>query len=442
MTPLLEHVRKSLFFRLILIFGLTVICFFLIISVALRMINQDSGSIETIPDFFTRNVESIIEDIGTPPNLGNAMRLADELDWTINIRNPIMRWSSDPDNRLDVDDSTYNRTLTNEAEVRTVGNEDILMVKRGGYDFYMYRHSLTEDTIDYVVLYVGMTLAAMVLFWNYFMVSKLLDPVRLLRHGAERIRKGDLSFRVKTNRQDELGELTESINHMADSLQSMLEAKRQLLMAISHELRTPITKAKLRMEFMPDSEEKEQLKEDIDEMDLLISDLLEAERLNNQHSALVEETVEFADFVASVVAQFDYYEGGIEIDLPEEDREFILDRLRVRLLITNLLNNAIRHGQGNPIRVQVSFMDDRGIIEVVDQGEGISEEHLSQISEPFYRADSARQRNTGGFGLGLYLCRLIAQAHGGELIIRSAFGEGTHITVNLPNHPPRVDSDE
>ncbi|MEX2470349.1 MAG: HAMP domain-containing sensor histidine kinase [Pseudohongiellaceae bacterium] len=442
MTPVFEHVRKSLFFRLMLIFGFTVICFFLIISVALRMINQDSGTIETIPDFFTRNVESIIEDIGTPPNLGNAMRLADELDWTINIRNPIMRWSSDPDNRLDVDDSTYNRTLTNEAEVRTVGNEDILMVKRGGYDFYMYRHSLTEDTIDYVVLYVGMALAALVLFWNYFMVNKLLDPVRLLRRGAERIRMGDLSFRVKTNRQDELGELTESINHMADSLQSMLEAKRQLLMAISHELRTPITKAKLRMEFMPDSEEKEQLKEDIDEIDLLISDLLEAERLNNQHTALVEETVEFADFVASVVAQFDYYEGGIEIELPDEDREFILDRLRVRLLITNLLNNAIRHGQGNPIRVQVSFMDERGIIEVVDQGEGISEEHLSQISEPFYRADSARQRNTGGFGLGLYLCRLIAQAHGGELIIHSALGEGTHITVNLPNHPPRVDSDE
>ena len=67
-----------------------------------------------------------------------------------------------------------------------------------------------------------------------------------------------------------------------------------------------------------------------------------------------------------------------------------------------------------------------------DNGEGISEEHISQISEPFYRADSSRQRNTGGFGLGLYLCRLIEQAHGGEMIIASQVGEGTHITVNLP----------
>lgn len=441
MTPLLQHVRKSLFIRLLLIFGFTVICFFLIISVSLRTINQDTGAIETIPDFFTRNVESIIEDIGTPPNLSNAMRLADELGWTINIRNPIMRWSSDPDNRLDVDSSTYSRTLTNDAEVRTVNNEDIIMVRRGGYDFYMYQQSRVEATVNYVVLYIGMALAAIVLFFNYFMVNKLLDPVRLLRRGAERIRRGDLSFRVKSNRQDELGELTESINHMADSLQSMLEAKRQLLLAISHELRTPITKAKLRLEFMPESEEKEQLKEDIDEIDLLISDLLEAERLNNEHAVLTEEPTLFAEFVEGVCEPFADYAGGLLLQLPAQDQEFEIDRLRVRLLITNLLNNAIRHGETNPITVRVAFRGEQTVLEVIDEGEGIPAEHLPQISEPFYRADSSRQRNTGGFGLGLYLCRLIAQAHGGELDIRSELGKGTHITVTLPRHPPRIETD-
>ncbi len=76
---------------------------------------------------------------------------------------------------------------------------------------------------------------------------------------------------------------------------------------------------------------------------------------------------------------------------------------------------------------------------MIDQGEGISAEHLSQISEPFYRADSSRQRNTGGFGLGLYLCRLIAEAHGGRLNIRSEVGEGTHIAVHIPRKPPSDD---
>ena len=432
MTPVVQYIRKSLFFRLLAIFGITVVLFLIIILISLQSIGNDSDTIETIPDYFTRHVESIIEDIGTPPNLSNAMRLASELSWTINIRNPIMEWSSDAQNRLDVDSSQYQESLTSDAEMRTINGEDIIRVNRDGYDFYMYRSAQEEGLFNYFVLYTALALAAIILFLNYFMVNKMLNPVRLLKQGAERIRQGDLSYRVKSNLQDELGELTESINHMADSLQSMLEAKRQLLMAISHELRTPITKAKLRMEFMPESDEKDQLKEDINEIDLLISDLLEAERLNNDHSALVSERVLLANFIRSIAESFKSNNGEIEIEIPVNDLEFEIDKLRIRLLITNLLNNAVRHGKGNLINVRVSFSGDRGIIEVKDNGEGISQEHITQITEPFYRADSARQRNTGGFGLGLYLCRLIAQAHGGEMIIVSQEGQGTQITVNLP----------
>ena len=432
MTTVVQYIRKSLFFRLLAIFGITVVLFLIIILISLRSIGNDSDTIETIPDYFTRHVESIIEDIGTPPNLSNAMRLASELSWTINIRNPIMEWSSDAQNRLNVDSSQYQESLTSDAEMRTINGEDIIRVNRDGYDFYMYRSAQEEGLFNNFVLYTALALAALILFLNYFMVNKMLNPVRLLKQGAERIRQGDLGYRVKSNLQDELGELTESINHMADSLQSMLEAKRQLLMAISHELRTPITKAKLRMEFMPESDEKDQLKEDINEIDLLISDLLEAERLNNDHSALVSERVLLANFIRSIAESFKSNNGEIEIEIPVNDLEFEIDKLRIRLLITNLLNNAVRHGKGNLINVRVSFFGDRGVIEVKDNGEGISEEHITQITEPFYRADSARQRNTGGFGLGLYLCRLIAKAHGGEMIIVSQEGQGTQITVNLP----------
>ena len=442
MTTLVQVVRRSLFVRLLLIFGITVILFFAIFSISLRTVNQNNNTIDAIPDFFTRNIESIIEDIGTPPNLNNAMRLADELEWSIAINNPIMRWSSDNEYRLPVEQSVFNRTLTSDAEVRSIDNEDIIMVQRGGYDFYLYQRSLSENNSNYIVLYIGVALASIVLFLNYFMVNRLLDPVRMLRKGAERIRLGELNFRVKGNRQDELGELTESINHMADSLQSMLEAKRQLLLAISHELRTPITRAKLRLEFMLESDEKDQLKEDIQEIEQLITDLIEAERLNEEHAVLTAEPTPLAAFVEEVCEQFESYPGDLELELPDEDREFIIDNLRVRLLITNLVNNAIRHGESNPIIVRVSFNGEFAHLEVEDHGEGIAAEHLTHICEPFYRADSARQRNTGGFGLGLYLCRLIAQTHGGELIIESQLGKGTHIKVKLPPHPPREEAAE
>ena len=110
---------------------------------------------------------------------------------------------------------------------------------------------------------------------------------------------------------------------MADSLQSMLEAKRQLLMAISHELRTPITKAKLRLEFMPESDEKEQLREDIDEIDLLISDLLETERLNNEHAARRRVRV-YLRIRARRVGTISGLCRRTQIECPEEDREFLI----------------------------------------------------------------------------------------------------------------------
>lgn len=437
MNALVQSIRRSLFLRLLLIFGTTVLLFIIIIFGSLRLVTNTENTIDAIPDFFTRNIDSIIdiESIGSPPNLGNAMRLAEELGWTIQIRSPIMRWSSDTDNRIDVTQAEFDHSLSADAEIRRIGGEDIIMVERGGYEFFLYRRVVPEPAVNNLVLYVGFALAALVLLINYFMVNRLLSPVRLLKQGAERIRNGDLGFRVDSDRQDELGELTESINHMADSLQSMLEAKRQLLLAISHELRSPLAKAKLRLEFLEESEQTDQLREDINDIDLLIADLIEAERLNQEHSVLVAEPVRLGGFVRSVAEQYVEYKGRLDVRTARPDLEFHIDKLRIRLLLTNLLNNAVRHGENKPIEVKVSFRDDKAEIEILDHGEGIPPEHLKQIAEPFYRADSSRQRNTGGTGLGLYLCRLIAEAHGGALDIESKVGDGTRVIVRLPRRP-------
>ncbi|MCY4016543.1 MAG: HAMP domain-containing sensor histidine kinase [Gammaproteobacteria bacterium] len=434
MTSLILSIRRSLFLRLLLIFGTTLLLFLIIIAGALRFANNSRNTIDAIPDFFTRNIDSIIdiESIGSPPNLANAMRLAEELGWTIQIRSPIMRWSSDTDNRIDVTQAEFDHTLSADAEIRRIGGEDIIMVERGGYEFYLYQRAVPGSGITTLALYAGFAFAALALLLNYIMVNRLLAPVRLLKQGAERIRNGDLGFRVDSDRQDELGELTQSINHMADSLQSMLEAKRALLLAISHELRSPLAKAKLRLEFIEEGEHAGQLREDINEIDLLIADLIEAERLNQEHAALVAETVGLGGFVRSVTAQYVDYAGSLEVKTPKPDREFDIDKLRIRLLLTNLLNNAVRHGGNNPITVAVSFPGEEALIEVIDRGEGIAKPHLSKVAEPFYRADRSRRRDTGGTGLGLYLCHLIAEAHGGKLEIDSEPGRGTRVSVTLP----------
>ena len=436
-TPLqnpLPNVTGSLYLRLFLIFSATVILFLVVISLSLRQIDQNwrRERLNPLPVFYLDNVRLLVDAIGIPPDLQRAEDLARDLSLTIIIRSPHINWQSDDQSDLDISQAVFVRELSNESQMLAVGNEQVIRVARGGYEYFLNRKAPSLSDYDYAVVYIGLGFAFFILFSNYWLVRRLMDPVRRLRQGAEIICAGDLSYRVEVTRKDELGELTESINHMADSLQSMLEAKRQLLLAISHELRTPVTRAKLQLEFMEDSDLRETLRDDINEIDLLISDLIEAERLSTQHAALIPDDVDFADYISMLSEQYQHYEGGLVLDMPSEDRAMQIDKLRIRLLFANIVNNAIRHGRNKPVTVSVRFNENEAVLSVKDEGEGISEEHLKHVGEPFYRVDSARTRHTGGFGLGLYLCNLIAQAHGGRMQIESEPGQGTRVTIYIP----------
>lgn len=424
----------SLYFRLFLIFSGTVIFFLITITLSLRQIDENwrRERLNPLPVFYLDNVRLMVDAIGIPPDLERAEQLARDLSLTIIIRSPYINWQSDDQSDLDISSAVFVRTLSEESQMLAVGSEQVIRVARGGYEYYLNRKAPSLSDYDYAVVYIGLGFAIFILFSNYLLVQRLMDPVRRLRQGAEKICEGDLSYRVQVTRKDELGELTESINHMADSLQSMLEAKRQLLLAISHELRTPVTRAKLQLEFMEDSELRETLRDDINEIDLLISDLIEAERLSTQHSALIIDDVDFADYIGMLSEQYQNYEGGLIVQLPDDDRAIRLDKLRIRLLFANIVNNAIRHGRNRPVTVNVSFNALEAVLSISDEGEGIAPEHLKHVREPFYRVDNSRTRNTGGFGLGLYLCHLIAEAHSGRMLIDSERGKGTRVTIHLP----------
>ena len=438
-TPLqnpLPKVAGSLYLRLFLIFSATVILFLVVISLSLRQIDQNwrRERLNPLPVFYLDNVRLLVDAIGIPPDLQRAEELARDLSLTIIIRSPHINWQSDDQSDLDISQAVFVRELSDESQMLASGNEQVIRVARGGYEYFLNRKAPSLSDYDYAVVYIGLGFAFFILYSNYWLVRRLMDPVRRLRQGAEIICAGDLGYRVEVTRKDELGELTESINHMADSLQSMLEAKRQLLLAISHELRTPVTRAKLQLEFMEDSELRETLRDDINEIDLLISDLIEAERLSTRHASLIPDDVDFADYICMLSEQYQHYEGGLKLDMPTEDRAMQIDKLRIRLLFANIVNNAIRHGHNKPVTVSVRFEGNEALLSIKDEGEGISEEHLKHVREPFYRVDSARTRHTGGFGLGLYLCNLIAEAHGGRMNIESEPGQGTRVSIYIPIH--------
>ncbi len=293
-------------------------------------------------------------------------------------------------------------------------------------------HETRAEHIGWVTLAILLLLTALAYAW----VRHMLRPLVALRAGAVRYGQGDFSQPIVPRHRDELGDLAEQINAMAARLHHMLDAKRQLLLAISHELRSPLARARMNAELIDESTERSALLRDLGEMRDLITDLLESERLADVqaggHAALQTEASSLPDIIheqcdAQAAA------GVLTLQLDETLPALPLDRARMRLLLRNLVDNALRHGSDSERAPVVSTAGTPQSVQLVvrDFGPGMEESQLQHASEAFYRADTARLRSTGGVGLGLYLCKLVAEAHGGTLTLRNAH-PGLEITAALP----------
>jgi signal transduction histidine kinase len=263
-------------------------------------------------------------------------------------------------------------------------------------------------------------------------VRHLFRPLDDIRAGALRYGGGDFTQPIPLRRNDELGDLATQVNSMASGLQRLLEGQRGLLLAISHELRSPLTRARLNAELVPEGDARDALMRDLALMRDMVSDLLESERLASGHAALQREDSDLHALLRDVM-QRHFASQRIEVTLAERLPGLSIDRARMQMLLRNLLDNALRHNAESERPVQVrTFVDEQGVRLIVrDHGTGVAEDELARLAQPFYRPDAARTRGSGGVGLGLYLCRLVAQSHGGELSFRNA-RPGLEVALRLP----------
>lgn len=377
-------------------------------------------------------IDRLAAQIGSPPDVEKARALTERLPLRIRIEGPVVNWSSH------ADESYRHRRDDRPTELRGSPWRPSRMTSDGHRISFGFANLPRDDTPEDRPRLIGWTtLLALLLLTAlaYRIVRSLLRPLDDIRAGAIRFGDGDFSTPIEPRRRDELGELALQINRMADGLQQRLDAKRELLLAISHELRSPLTRARLNAELVAESSARDALLHDLAEMRDLITDLLESERLaGGGHAALNTETSNLNALVAETIAsQFAGKAVTLELDptLPSQP----LDRTRIRLLLRNLIDNALRHSQHEDVavapKVTTLRRDDSVVLRVRDHGPGVDEAQLAHLGEAFYRTDSARQRSTGGVGLGLYLCRLVAQAHSGELTVRNA-QPGLEIEVRLP----------
>ena len=360
-------------------------------------------------------IDRLTVEIGNPPDAARAAALVARLPITVRIDGPTLQFDSHPARRAYDDWERHNRHASDQG---------FSLVRRTA-DGHRIRFGLALLPDPDRPRRVGwITLAALLLLTAaaYAVVHRLLRPLGPIGDGVARFGQGDFSQPIVLPRRDELGDLAERINGMARSLHGMLQDKQALLLAISHELRSPLTRARLNAELVDDGPAQQALLRDLAEMRDLISSLLESERIAAGASALQIAPVDLAALVHELAAS-STDAPPLALDLGDPLPPVSADATRLKLLLRNLIDNARRHGGEAALPPEVYLRrepDGRLALGVRDHGPGLPEDQLPRLAQAFYRPDSARTRSAGGVGLGLYLCRLVAQAHGGELRIRRA----------------------
>ncbi len=386
-------------------------------------------------------VDRLTAEIGSPPSIERAQAIANRLPVTLRIDGPKIQWDSHPERPRP--DWMSDKVQRQDHWAREdTGYRLLQRTTADGHRIEFGLNALSWDKrprIAWGTLTVLLLLTAL----TFVYVRHLLRPLDDIRRGARRFGQGDFGEPIPVrhaHRPDELGQLAATINTMGEDIHQMLEAKRALLLAMSHELRSPLTRARLNTELLPETADMQAqrgaLMRDLGEMARLITDLLESERLAGRHAALHREPIDLSVLAREVVAELEVRHPAataIVLQIQEDLPHCTLDRSRVRLLMRNLLDNSLRHNDpaAAPPLMRLSLVDGVVEIEVRDHGPGVPPEHLPHLAQAFYRPDTARQRATGGVGLGLYLCRLVAQAHGGSLQMRNA-QPGLAVTARLP----------
>lgn len=289
-------------------------------------------------------------------------------------------------------------------------------------------------SLAFLILLLSLCLAL-----AFLAIRRLLSPLRFLNEGVERLGRGELGYQVPVRSRDELGDLARSFNSMSADLGELIRSREQLLLDVSHELRTPLTRIKLALEMAPDGMAKESIGDDLREMEAMIAEILESARLDSANGGLQLEDVDLEALVEEAIGNVSLREpGAMRAGPPIPGGAPVrADKARVRKVLANILDNAVKYsrGSGRPVEVRLESGPEGAVVRVEDHGPGIPEAELPKIFEPFYRVDRSRSRDTGGYGLGLSLCKRIMEAHGGSISIASREGEGAEVSLAFP--PPR-----
>ncbi|MGG3691680.1 sensor histidine kinase [Heyndrickxia ginsengihumi] len=290
---------------------------------------------------------------------------------------------------------------------------------------------------------------------TYFVSRTIIKPVNKLIQAAQKIGEGDLDFQIGIKQKDELGKLAQTFDHMRQKLKESInvqlqyeENRKELIANISHDLKTPITSIKGYVEGIRDGVANTPVKmerylntiytKSVD-MDKLIDELALYSKLDMNRLPYHFEEVNIQSFLLELIDEltFDLENENVALFFHTNSSEpyrVLADREKIKRAVTNIVSNSLKYMDKDKKSIEISIKgqaDESVVVQIKDNGPGISEEALPYIFERFYRADPSRNTGTGGSGLGLAIVRRIIEDHGGNIWVESKIGKGTSIFFTL-----------
>lgn len=329
----------------------------------------------------------------------------------------------------------------------------------GSYDLYvLYSLNQEQQTLTFVQRVMaggGALLLALVMGIAIVVARIVRAPLRSAALAAERIAAGQLGSRVHVEGTDELARVGESFNEMAENLEQKVadltelsRVQQRFVADVSHELRTPLTTIRMAASVLSEARGDlppqldrtiELLSTQVVRFETLLADLLEISRFDAGAARLEAQRHDLGALVHSAVEDVRVLAASrhstVVVRMSPGDLEAVVDPRRIDRVLRNLLTNALEHGSGHPVRVEVAGDDAAVAVVVQDFGAGISPEDAARVFDRFWRADPSRARTIGGTGLGLAISVEDAHLHGGWLQAWGQVGQGAVFRLTVPRRP-------
>ena len=450
---------QSLSVKVTLVFFVTAVAYLYGLTVGIRYLIDTDELRETIGYYQTSYYDYMLADIQYPPNTGKAEEVVGQMPFDMKIVGKDLAWTSSPQfiitDAINFELSTLNvaKIKADIAEGKAPSREGVeaaryknrtyAKIPYGDYTIFLVTPKMSVAVQRTYIVEAIIAITLLILLICYALVQRIFRPIKLIEEGANQIGQGHLEYRIDVKQKDELGSLAEKINQLAVNVQEMLAAKQRLNLGVSHELRSPLTRARLEVELLEDSKIKEDLLNEINAMETIIANLLDSEAINYGHKKLKLELFELSEMIGQMIQKSGFLSKSNIAFIPlDRAAQVEADKTLFEVMIKNILENAIRYNpaEGEPIQIRVEQMEHTYEIKIRDYGPGLSKEDLIKVTEPFYRPGQSRSRQSGGFGLGLYLCKQIVEAHQGTITIENHEETGAVVAVTIPKRQNQMDN--